>query len=540
MPRPPHTGVPGLLGSTPSAVRDPLPNLPRWAQYALVLGVALAVYWLYLGWSPLAFSESHRVLPAWDMPGRGDWLVPHLFGQPYLRKPPGMQWAIAGMSLLLGRNEWGARAVSALAATLSCVLVCFFARRWWGHRAGAPAGLMQALTPLFWYPGRSAEIESLHNALALASLLVLPDLLLSQAPRRAWGRGLLFGILMLATLGVKGPAALVCVAAAIAAAMIVRRSVRLLACVPVWLGVLVAAAGAGAYLVLLSSRLGELGNQPVLQSPERFLWRGDEIPRTLFLLPLALGTSMPASLGLIVALLPPARPGTGAGFPRGREHALAIGLTVVIALGAYTILGVSNARYAMPALVLLPILTGYAAAWWPGAQPDRGWRALGTLLLQDRTWIAPACLLIGAGVYIAWFEPRRVRISGRGEGERFAATLPPGETRVWADKLIEARPEFFYYAQREASREGKRLDVRWVPQDRFSPRLPEPGSLIAIRTDSWTLRDDFEPENETFARFGLGARLRPVFTGRVHKFTFTIERVEPENTVAPTEAPNNP
>lgn len=45
--------------------------------------------------APWAGTEGHRALPGRAMLDGGDWLVPRLVGQLYLRKPPGQYWAIA-------------------------------------------------------------------------------------------------------------------------------------------------------------------------------------------------------------------------------------------------------------------------------------------------------------------------------------------------------------------------------------------------------------------------------------------------------------
>ena len=53
------------------------------------------IYFPRLGDDGYASSEGQRAIPAWTMLGTGDWLVPRLFEIPYVRKPPGIFWAIA-------------------------------------------------------------------------------------------------------------------------------------------------------------------------------------------------------------------------------------------------------------------------------------------------------------------------------------------------------------------------------------------------------------------------------------------------------------
>lgn len=485
----------------------------------MVALVAAAIAFAFLGSSPFAMSEGHRVLPAWEMLDTGEVLVTSLFDQPYLRKPPGMVWAIAGASWLMGQNEFAARSISALAFVLSCLLSMFFARRWWGNPAALPAGLAHALTPLFWYPARSAEIESLHNLATQATLLLLLDSLLAPESRSALKRGLLLGLGVTGMIAAKGPAAFPCIGG-VALACVLQTSTRTLLRPSLWPGILLPLLAGAVYLLLLAKRVASLPTPPVVQSPSTFLWSLDRLGSIAILAPAALVSALPTSLFLIPALLPRTT-------APGRAHALTLGLGVLFSLGIYMLLGVSNNRYTMPALVLVPPLVGYAAAWWRVAKtsPDRGHLGLGRALLLDHLGVPLVVLLVLAGVFVGYSENRRTRISGRDEALRFAASLPKGEILLWADKLVEARPEFFLYARREAARYGGSLVVRWIPQDQNAPTLPPADALLAIRTDSLTIRDDLEPEIETFTRAGLARRLTPFFEGRIHNFTFQISRI---------------
>src|SRR5262249_19703541 len=149
----------------------------RALHFLLVLVVGVLVYWPMLGVPGFGSSEGHRVGPAWEMLRTGDLEHLRLFGVTYLRKPPGMPWAIAASSALLGRTEFAARAVSALASTLMPLLAFWFTGRWLGRPWGLAAGLAQALSPLFITLGRTAEIDPLNclatqlAAFALVSLL---------------------------------------------------------------------------------------------------------------------------------------------------------------------------------------------------------------------------------------------------------------------------------------------------------------------------------------------------------------------------------
>src|SRR4051812_43920322 len=210
-------------------------------QALIVVAVAGLVYWPLLGSSGFSFSEGQRVLPGWEMVRSGDWLVTRLFEQPYLRKPPGMPWAVAVASLVFGENEFSARAPSAIGMTLGPLLSFVFATRWFGRGWGMVAGLSHALAPVFLYPGRSAEIESLHNLFVQGSVLVMIELLVLRAggrPAAAWALALAVGVCGMVML--KGPSGLPCLAGAMIAACLVLGSARPLRNPYVWAGLVLA------------------------------------------------------------------------------------------------------------------------------------------------------------------------------------------------------------------------------------------------------------------------------------------------------------
>lgn len=73
-------------------------------SYFLLWAVTLATA-LYL--RPLIpVDETRATTVAWEMWVHGDWLVPHVNGEPYSHKPPLLQWTILLGWLLFGVNEW--------------------------------------------------------------------------------------------------------------------------------------------------------------------------------------------------------------------------------------------------------------------------------------------------------------------------------------------------------------------------------------------------------------------------------------------------
>ena len=506
----------------PTAV--PAALLRPGVQAAITIAVAVCVYFLFLGHSGFAFSEGQRVFPGWHMARHGDWWLPHLFEQPYLRKPPGMPWATAAMSLLLGESEFSARSVSALAVTLSALLSMFFARRWLGPAAGLYAGPAFLLTPLFWYPGCSAEIEALHNLCVLAAALITIEITLNRASR--WWAALL-GLALAAMALVKGPAGLPCIGGAMLGACVITHSHR-----PLLNPRLIAGLAFGGILIALAfwriaARVAELPEPPVLQSADDFLWRKDKIAG-VFTLPLTtLLSALPWSIALLFALAPRVKhaeqntqsaplPSAGA----------ATAWAVLISLLIYTVIGVSNNRYTMPAAALIPIVAVFA-----------GWR-LSTADLPHRLNFAarwplarhPLILLlplfVAACAYNGYAEHRRaVRTSGQTAGIALGELLPEG-AEVWGDALLDNRSEAGYYAQVRAAAMGKKVRFLWTPANmhgRGPCPLPPPGGYILLLEEGQTELP--ESELDRYRRAGALKFLKHLHTGRAHKFLFHLYRV---------------
>src|SRR6266436_361949 len=110
--------------------------LPRSPLLPLVFACGL-LFFVGLSTGPFYRTEGLRALVATEMLRGGDWIVPTLYGQPLLTKPPGMYVAIALVSWPFGEvSEWTARLPSALAATLVLLLVWRTFTRALGRSAG--------------------------------------------------------------------------------------------------------------------------------------------------------------------------------------------------------------------------------------------------------------------------------------------------------------------------------------------------------------------------------------------------------------------
>lgn len=173
----------------------------------LILTVALtwaAIYLPGLGGMELKGEEGRRILPARVMSQTGDYILPWSEGKPYHRKPPLINWSIAGsFKALGGESEFAARLPSALAVLL-LALTAIRAGRILAGPAGAwwlPLAILTTIGTV--EKGRLAEIEALFFSLSGIGMLGwLAGWYRGGSPWARWlWAGVWFGLASLA----KGP-----------------------------------------------------------------------------------------------------------------------------------------------------------------------------------------------------------------------------------------------------------------------------------------------------------------------------------------------
>jgi 4-amino-4-deoxy-L-arabinose transferase-like glycosyltransferase len=143
---------------------------------ALVLAAFLwaGIYLPGLGFLQLQHEEPRRALPALHMLDSGDWLVPRVGADPYLRKPPLLNWAIAlSCKLSGGTSEWAVRLPSALATlALAITIVGVGGGRWLGFEGGLIAAIFFLTNFTMIESGRMAELEALYVSLTGIALIL--------------------------------------------------------------------------------------------------------------------------------------------------------------------------------------------------------------------------------------------------------------------------------------------------------------------------------------------------------------------------------
>lgn len=160
-------------------------TLRSWADRLLLSALCGVLFFYGLTVGDLWGTESLRAIVAAEMLRSGDWLVPTLYGEPLLTKPPGMYIAIVLCSLPLGEvTEWSARLPSALAATATVFLVYWYFGRQLGGRGGFVAALILPVSPLWLEKATSGDIDMLLVFWTTAAILCL-----LRALEGEWGSG---------------------------------------------------------------------------------------------------------------------------------------------------------------------------------------------------------------------------------------------------------------------------------------------------------------------------------------------------------------
>jgi 4-amino-4-deoxy-L-arabinose transferase-like glycosyltransferase len=177
----------------------------------LILAVAAAALVLYLyraGAMPLTDPDEGRYAEiARQMAVSDDWLVPRLFGMPFLEKPPLFYWLAAATFRLFGVSELSARLVPALSAALGVAAVGWFARLFLSPSAGILGAIVLALSALYLVIARTVLVDMLFSATLAAALFAF--FAYREAPVRSVRLALAFwASLAFATLS-KGPVAIV-------------------------------------------------------------------------------------------------------------------------------------------------------------------------------------------------------------------------------------------------------------------------------------------------------------------------------------------
>ncbi len=446
------------------------------APALVAFAVALCCFGFRLGSSPLAGTEGHRVLPGHEMAQTGEWLVPRLFGEVYLRKPPLYCWVVAVAEKATGRaNEWIWRMPSALASALLAGFVAFMAGRWFGVRVAGLSGLSYLALFALWSQSRSADIDSLLHLAAVVCGLSLIEINFGRS-RWKLGWSLLAGVALGAALLLKAHAGLVVVGGVVLGSSAMNRDGGWLRRGWNWLalgiGSLMFASWAAAALVYVRSLALPVGLNSTMHDAAgaMFMLNWAELAKGLTLPVVLLLCAFPVSLSLIAvrrAAFTSTLDGDQLRLVRALEGAVYGALAILL------LAGVTNLRYAYQVLPLFAPLGGVVLSRW--ADPvDPALRRTRRRMLGASVPV----LMVLAIIFAYVKSGEQTRRSAYAAAQVLAGEVGEGEP-VYAAKMIRTHPELFHYSH-----------VRVMPSVRYGfdldPGFTPPGDAwLVLHATEW-------------------------------------------------------
>lgn len=183
----------------------------RWREAALIAALALTLNLAGNGRTSLWDRDEPRYAGCTrEMMARGDWIRPTFNGEPRYHKPVLIYWLMRSGYALCGDNPFGARFVSALAGTATCLVVLTMGRRLMGDRAGFLAALMLTTAPIMVVESKLATTDATLALFLVSAQFALWEL--SQRDSRAWAAT--FWVLLALAMLTKGPVGPVLIACA--------------------------------------------------------------------------------------------------------------------------------------------------------------------------------------------------------------------------------------------------------------------------------------------------------------------------------------
>lgn len=155
---------------------------------SLLLLIVLPALLLYptLSFHLLEPDEGRYAQIPREMLNRGDWVVPHLQGKPYLDKPPLLYWLVMLSYQAFGVSESAARLVPALAVHATILTVYLVGRRSLGERSAFWGGLFLTVAPGFTGMGRLLILDGLLTFWVTLTLLATFEAIRGGRLRVGW------------------------------------------------------------------------------------------------------------------------------------------------------------------------------------------------------------------------------------------------------------------------------------------------------------------------------------------------------------------
>ena len=371
-------------------------------QLLLIFLCGLLIYGLWLGNSPLDRTEPFRALVADRMAHGGSWLLPRLYGELYLRKPPLIYWIEASVQIVLGRgNEFVWRLPSVVGSAFLATFIAWWTGRWFGASSRLPAGFSCLALVALWDQNRSADIDALNTVAAVVSSICVLELQYGTVratgkPIIAWRSGWTIGLGLSvgATLLLKGPGGLPQIVAAGIGPAILLRNWKPALRPSLLIGVLIGSAIFATYIVAAKTSMAHAGITPDRTGPAEVIdkvflhgWlqrlKALGIPFALLAFALPVSAVLPLAV-MLIRTLPP--------LDRSRQQVMAILGTLAATVVIWALDGNDNPRYEYVVLPLLAPVVGFV--WSMGDRLMAG--ALQSVLLVAGLLLCGGDVLITA------------------------------------------------------------------------------------------------------------------------------------------------
>ncbi len=323
-----------------------------WGSAFLLVLLGALLYFPSFAADELDDEEGRRALPAREMIESGDFVVPTLWGEPYLSKPPLFFWLVAASSTLTdGVTTASTRLPSVLATILTALLVLWFGRRLGGETTGLAASALFLVSFSVFEKGSFGELEAVLTLTVFAAIAALYRA--SEGSRLAM---LATGLALAAALLTKGPPALVFFGGAAIAIALARKESRFLLSPKLWLPVLLALliSGTWAYLLLArpevenaTAKWGEQMSRGGLQELSKYFNARKSFAGSVF------AGFFPPSMILLLAL------GTNLGRKVFHEPAIRFcSVTFLVGLTFFALVPGTQSRYVHPMIPFAALLAG--------------------------------------------------------------------------------------------------------------------------------------------------------------------------------------
>ncbi len=168
---------------------DALPPLEKttYVDVLLLAGIFAAMSWGLGSYGLYEPHEGHFAGVGREMVTRGDWIVPHLNGAPYLNKPPLLYWMVAlSYTIFNTVNEWTARLPLLLIGWSGVLLVWHWTRQLWGLRAARIAAGMLTASAGWYLFCHQLMIDPLLSVEFLACSYLFWRITLNPENRNRW------------------------------------------------------------------------------------------------------------------------------------------------------------------------------------------------------------------------------------------------------------------------------------------------------------------------------------------------------------------